>query len=58
MITPVGDVEYHVNLSNKVTVQAKTPQEHITDGIPTCRDQVKGTTHKGDIGHQILVGEF
>lgn len=41
ILTPVGEVQNHVNLSTYVTVQDKTLQGGIKNSIPTCRKQVR-----------------
>lgn len=45
-----GDVQYHVNLSMKVTAQDKTPHRGKKHSTLTCREQVTGMT---DIGNSL-----
>lgn len=47
VMSPIGDVQYHVNLSTKATVQNKTTKEDKNHSSPTRREQVKDTTHIG-----------
>lgn len=41
ILTPNGDLRYHIDLSTKVTVQDNTIQVDIKDGTPTCHEPVK-----------------
>lgn len=56
--TRVGDVQHHIDISTNVTVQDETPQGNIIESTPTCREQVKGTTHIGDsMAQQTPIGD-
>lgn len=48
VLTPIGDVQYHIDLSRTVTVQTKTSKGDSKDGIPTFHEQISGTPHIGD----------
>lgn len=45
--TPVGDVQYEVNLS-KDTVEHQTQRGDIKNGTLACNEQVENRTHKRD----------
>lgn len=48
ILTPVGEVQYDVNLSTKVTVKDQTRRGDIKDSAQTCHEQVTGTNHIGN----------
>lgn len=48
ILTLVGDVRFHSELSTKDTVQHETLRRENKDGTPTCREKVTDTTHIGD----------
>lgn len=49
IFTPNGGEQYLIDLLTKATVQDKTPRGDTEDGIATCREQVTGMIHIGDL---------
>lgn len=46
-----GDLQYHIDLSTRVTVQDEVPQENDKDGTLTCREQVRDPI---PVGHSMV----
>lgn len=58
ILTPSGNVQYHVNLLINVNVKHKVPRGDNKGGTPTFPEQVAGTYHKGDNQHQTPNGDL